>query len=85
MVVGLVAQGDFLLSVLLQPLAIDLDAAGDSGGGSRILENTAHVVEEPGHGRHERGWPHGVPAVQEKLGAGVFLDGGLRKAVVSRF
>ncbi len=85
MVVWLVAQGDLLLPELLEPLAVNLDAAGDGRGGGHILEDTAHVVEEPGHGQHDRGWPHGVPAVQEKLGILIALVGGLCEPVPGRF
>ena len=54
MVVGLVAHGDLLLSDLSPQLAVH---KGDPTAGRRglLLEDAAHVVEEPGGAGEEGG------------------------------
>ena len=67
MVVRLVAHGDLLFSDLLEPFAVDLNAAGDRRSWRLLLKNTAHVVKKSSDGQHDRGWLQIVPAVQEEL------------------
>ena len=54
MVVRLVSEGDALTLKLLQPLAVDLDTSG-SGSRGVVPEDIAHVVEQPGGHKDDRG------------------------------
>ena len=50
MIVRLVSHSDFLFSELYQPLSVNLDTTWNRWSQRLLLENTAHVMEQPGDG-----------------------------------
>ena len=54
MIVRLVTEGDALLPQPRQPLVVDLDTVG-SGSQGVVPEDIAHVVEQPGGHKDDRG------------------------------
>ena len=76
MVVRLVAHGDLLLLDLPPEFSIHLLARRDNERHGVVLEDPAHVIEQPGDRQHHRGRSEIVSLLQEELSILISLGGG---------
>lgn len=65
----------------LQPLVVDLDAAGVGLRQGVFLEDPAHVVEQPGDAQEHIGRSAAVLLLEERVGVGITLRCGLAQPV----
>ena len=61
---------------LLQPFAVDLDAAGVGLRQGVLLEDTAHVVEQTGDAQEHIGRSATVLLLEKRFGIGITLHSG---------
>lgn len=66
-------HGDFLFPDSCHELPVNLDAAGNGWRRCLLLEDPAHVMEEPGGSQHDRGWLQAFPTIQKELSVVVAL------------
>ena len=76
MVIRLVAHRNLLLLDLPPELSIHLLARRDGGWHGVVLEDPAHVIEQPGDRQHHRGRVEIVSLLQEELSILISLGGG---------